>query len=301
MPFRSTRETIAQGRVSALAICETLIAMGASLTIAVLTGTFRHLAVASIIAPILLLQTKGSVEQTQFWVAQYVQLDVTNFNFGSIRADRFLVNVVRRRRLTRILYPIYFIIRLLNFISKSSAINPLSYLRMWLVLLFIRVFAIAYSFLIGPIEAIRQIPINWKIVALSIDSFHAPELIPGIEEINVGPLSELKARNLAGTTVVSAQARLLQVIVDESFIDIFKDPMSISVTILESFLNVIQLSFALIATYLYRFSLKSTAIIWSPLLWIMSIAEDGMPVNRRLNVICKTVWYKISKYLVGTR
>jgi hypothetical protein len=91
MPFISTPETVAQGRVSALAICETLIAIGISFTICILTGTFLHLAVASVIAPVLLLQTKRSTQQTQIWVSEYVQIDLSELHFGLIRADRFFV------------------------------------------------------------------------------------------------------------------------------------------------------------------------------------------------------------------
>src|SRR5206468_2058405 len=104
-------------------------------------------------------------KQTQVWVSEYVQLDITDPQFGSIRADRFLENVVRQRWWSLIFYPVYFLIRFFNYLSGSTLaiFNVFAYLRLWMVLLSCRVLAIVYSFLREPIHSIRQIPINWKI------------------------------------------------------------------------------------------------------------------------------------------
>jgi hypothetical protein len=172
-----------------------------------------------------------------------------------------------------------------NFLSgsKFAIFNGLAYLRLWIVLLTFRVCAIVYSIVRDPLRSIRQVPVNWKTVVLSIDSFHVPEMIPGIEKIQDGPLSELKARNI------------VKIEVDPFYIVDLK-PTTILYILIGIIFNKTLFLIALIPAYLYRFSLKSTAFIWSPLLWVMSIAEDQMPVDRRLIVICKTAWYKISRW-----
>lgn len=47
-----------------------------------------------------------------------------------------------------------------------------------------------------------------------------------------------------------------------------------------------------IPSLIYRWSLKSTSIIWSPLLWVITSARQTGPIYYRLHEVCNTAMYK---------
>jgi hypothetical protein len=124
-----------------------------------------------------------------------------------------------------------------------------------MVILAIKVISVASALFTDPIETIGIIPTNWRKVVLCTDMGVMPEIIPGIEQTSgliTWKLSRFKGylMNPRGWSV------------DGRFILLF-----------------IHGVLTTIAAAIYRFSLKSTALIWSPLLWAVK------PITSREEVI----------------
>lgn len=179
MRLVSTRESIDRGKISLLAIAETLLAVTALIVLSVWFNTVQWLAGAAAIAPLLLLRTNNSVQRGLSW-------------------DRWLSS--RQPNDQGITFAMYFcvfgIAALCIWITGEWAkliilifIFPLAMSPIPLFCLLIRLEATAYSLMHHPVECLLAIPQNWRRVVLATDSHTPPEFLPGDD---AGPLQYLR-------------------------------------------------------------------------------------------------------------
>jgi hypothetical protein len=123
-----------------------------------------------------------------------------------------------------------------------------------------------------PRHTLSAIPQNWRRVVFCTDLNATPELVPGVErEVRLGqPLG-----------LIQLSRRFAQLRKDNANrLDV------ISLTLFGLFMPIL-----LVPAIVYRWSLKSTALVWSPLLWIVRPAGDASPLfltMRRL--VCRGVF-----------
>jgi hypothetical protein len=156
-----------------------------------------------------------------------------------------------------------------------------------LVIAVVKFISTCFCFIIHPLESIREIPRNWQRVVLCTDVGAIPELIPTIEKISESsPLYRLKA------SAVITQIKDLFL----DFICKDKNPfnwifLSLGVAIMLFFITIL-LVFPGLA---YRYAVKSTAVIWSPLLWAVRPVSHPADLKLTMNRILTRNIYKASR------
>jgi hypothetical protein len=126
-----------------------------------------------------------------------------------------------------------------------------------------------------PIESVCAIPVNFFRNIAVVDSFVSPQVIPGSDEF-------VREFGIAGTNVYEILKGLW-----EGF-GKFK-PWEIPMIII--FWPIVALP--LIASAVaYRWAVKSTAVIWLPLIWIVIQAQPGTQVMDRLVLVARSAWSK---------
>jgi hypothetical protein len=169
---------------------------------------------------------------------------------------------------------------LLNFASKRSFI-----VSVFIVLiptltmlavghLFVKFAITVLNLVLHPLELLRALPGNWRRVVLCTDLFAMPELFPGIEETGDSSIEIFK---------VSWWIKGLE----EDYAIVRYAIGGPSVAVLYAFAG------------LYRWSLKSTALIWSPLLWAfrpLKAADHLVPFARGILYLTP---YRVARWYSG--
>jgi hypothetical protein len=243
-----------EGVISVLGIVETILAMSIYLLIARELGTL-HLTIASILAPLLLLRTERSVALGAEMVNRLTgRLGLVERIMSAAAWPLFrdALTWVASRRIFR---PVVFrwtepVVTLGLFL----VLGPLSVLWFAFRVIFIlfvvmavaiaapviRFIATAVPAVASPLVAIRAIPKNWFRNVACVDFLQAPESVPGVA---ARPEDDLILHLFSHPTLRG------------------EGPMRIASWPL--------LMPVLIPAVLYRWSLKGTAIVWSPLMWIV--------------------------------
>ena len=150
MRWVSSKESVAKGEVSVLAIVETLCAIALVFYLSSHFNTLRWLAIAMCVAPLLLLRTEESTRLGIEWFDKWRQ-----------RAWCYAVKMdAIGGRLNAFKATVVFIL--------GSAVAVFS----------IRILATLWTCFRKPISAVHAIPGNWSRVAFSFDFCFPPELIP---------------------------------------------------------------------------------------------------------------------------
>jgi hypothetical protein len=128
-----------------------------------------------------------------------------------------------------------------------------------------------------PVETFGEIPRNWRRVVLCTDMGAIPELIPTLEHVRESsPLAPLKA----SYTIHQITRRPVRSLSEMNY--------RISI-------GVIVGIFMLLPALAYRFAVKSTAVIWSPLLWAVRPMSTPVAVKVIMRRILTVNFYKISR------
>jgi hypothetical protein len=148
----------------------------------------------------------------------------------------------------------------------------------WAILLwlsfpvFVVLFSVAVKFastvtslLTRLLDCLLAVPGNWYAQTFCIDLFHPPELVPGIESSSHLEDKSLRFLNLIGDMRVEANSGWRGL-----FVALYVVLCSVP-------------SFAL--AFLYRLSLKGTAIVWAPLLWIVPKLAPKASVLTRMKLL----------------
>lgn len=154
-----------------------------------------------------------------------------------------------------------------------------------LMLVLVRMFATVGTIFRTPAAVIRAIPRNWRRITVATDSFHSPQVLPmpddpaHLDDVNlsVGSFDVFKL------VVFFRVARPSESFIGKGVRFWIVYPI---------FLLVVWLFIVPIVSlppFLYRWSLKSTAIIWFPLLWALRPVGPGdEPLKVRLSLFEKS-------------
>jgi len=221
MRLFSNADSVRRGEVSVLAVLETIAANSFSFWIAWRLGTIKHLVIASVLLPILLLRTRlsaGFTHMLWFKIAGY-------------------------------------------FTDKEAGVGFLL-----TVLPLIKIIGTVYVTVRRPIRALRAIPQNFSKNVLSIDLVFSPQMIPGIEETD---------RDTVGLHVYGY---IKQAWKEES-------------TVYKIGFIAVGLPITLSA-FAYRWAMKSAAVLWLPLIWIV-VQSRSRDIYARLTILTQSNWARI--------
>lgn len=251
MRLWSTPESVRAAEPSALAMIETLAAIGASVWIGIHFGTWWHVFVGALIAPLLLLRTDlsckiawRSAQRVESWSKRWLDaVAASRLRSSVFGLATFGVLVAATFVLLDVWWPLRlllaYVLLLISapFVSGMGLIGPIG-----------RVLGTARGVCASPLESIRAIPGNWWRTIAALDFARSPELLPlpddpGWERPDLRWKDELSGHAL--WTVRSGSRRL------------------------RWYAGLLTTISFVIPAVCFRLSLKSTALLWLPLLWAL--------------------------------
>jgi len=266
----STPESIKANQPSVLAIVETLAAMGIAVWIAVRWETYVHIAIGASIAPLLLMRTDQSCIRTLkyfHWVGRslpYLKSEQSLNWMGFVHLFVW-INCVA--------IPVWVITALASEI-RSTLFLVITWIFITLALPLIQFAAWLVTLVRSPVASIAAIPNNWRQLTIALDSrqwphvFHPPDTIP--EDSTASDFLTVQDAFLVS---LKQSSRTLKIIF------------------------FVLLPLVCIPAFAYRWSIKSTALIWFPLLWAMrSTKEVDGPLQSSLAVYRRD---PVTKIVVG--
>ena len=243
--------------ISVLACVDTLIACGLSLWIAFHYDIWLHIGIGALIAPLLLLRTPYSTEKGISWLDQALEktgdiLDYFASNYFTSKSNSLIDNILT-------------VISILSYLIITSLLS-----------IGIRISATVLGFLKHPIITISYIPTNWKRIALYTDFLHPPEIIPGLEsKITTDTEGKYNIDELLFS-------EYLKEMIWESFIkakDIFDYIIGL--------LGLLFILFLYVPALIYRWSLKSTSVVYVPLIYLSQLSYIPDTPEQRAKQILK--------------
>lgn len=263
--WHSRCEGFADGDVSALAIFETIAAVVAVVILSTYVGSLTYITGLALIAPFALLQTNQSrsmgvrlLQRLQWW--NVLRSDAE----GDSRVAKTLRFAAFVSALT-VPTPVHSETFTL-FLLRTVAANPpfvLVILAMTPPML-VRFIATVLTSIRHPLNTLQAVPANWKNLILCKDLLEEPEVIPGyLSSVSSGELSDdLRIPNFLRGITRRPTARV--------FCDNGLTLVVTSTLIALAFCTAIIFY---VPYYAARWALKSTAVIWTPLLWLASAAN----------------------------
>jgi hypothetical protein len=258
----SSDRSVEEEEISLMAMLETAFAMGCAYGIYRSSGSLTFFAMSAAVAPLLLLTTPQSAELT-------------------IRLAEIPVAPIRRVG-----------DRLAAYGRRGSSLDAL-----WIVLLLVgavvaiiagKVAATLITAVRHPVLSLSAIGPNWRRVVLYTDIRVMPELLPAEETIPANsPLRPFRVKNavsMAGVSLLQSFAAL-------------KEQHPILRVMPFMFLPFFLLFFAIVIlpALAYRWTLKSTALIWSPLLWVFIPTRNRGDLRLYLSRVRNRSVYKFTR------
>jgi len=148
MRFHSTPESALNGEITKLAIIECFVSVAIYMAIGLYLGTFRWLAMAVVVAPLMLFRTEAS---SDWGLRVYERYSLAISAREKRRSDSFGTGVL--------------------FIIEGPIGVPIAGI-------FIRIIAALYWAVRTPLKTVSEMPQNWLRQALCTDFLHAPEILP---------------------------------------------------------------------------------------------------------------------------
>jgi hypothetical protein len=259
----STPEAIARGEPSLLAILETLLAMSLYVILALRQNTLLHLAIAAAAAPLVLIRTEYATLRAFYLYARNLSFPEDTTHPPGPRRPTPFFQVRTLGWLAERIFMLLFTVVLATVGGAGLAVT----------LILVKARANLEALIRNPLDGLKAIPGNWKKQVLCVDMAHPPELLPGIE--NAPPeLDVLKFRSTLNRFWSGASA----------------DPI---MTV--GFVPMLLLQY--LPAIIYRFSLKGTALVWSPLLWLIHTGLDrSLPLRVRLEYLCTADLPRFQRY-----
>lgn len=148
-----------------------------------------------------------------------------------------------------------------------------------------KIISVIYTLYLKPRRIFSTFKFNWFRMVFCIDVFHRPEPLYGLEHTRLGDVIMKKGK--------SNFSDILK-------FDFYRDFIFGKVDGLgEIYPRLLVLFFitpVYLISYFYRISLKSTALIWLPMLWVASQIKSQSDLQVRLAVIDKSATQRISRY-----
>lgn len=285
MLLHSTEYSIRYSEATVFAILESLTSIALSVVIVWHTGSILHIFVSVFFAPLLLLKTKLSARLALRTLSRcnprigelFYGFFYVGFFFGMVYGfiivDRPSMGSVAGEAVA---YVALKIASLFAFGFLGAIVAPAMVLGFSLI--GIRIFCASVAFLRSPLRSVWAIPQNWYHVVFCVDSYHPPEVVPGVERqaTFVQALATFSFSNAAGHFVTRNRR--------------FKGNIP--------FFDALLLIVMFFPALLYRFSLKSSSIVYIPLLWVFRSGKTLSRISREridfaLEMECKSVLSKI--------
>jgi hypothetical protein len=254
----SRRGTTDRGVFSVLGAVEVIFAIGAYWGVAIWAHTQAHLLVGVLVAPLLLLRSKQSIELGVSW---FKRIDL---QIGYKNKDSWTVDLIDD--LTILGYKLPLLNRFLSVIVAIVGLVPASFIPLILAVLIRIIATLRY---LGP--GIRSLSANWWRTLFATDMLTIPEVMPGYSNIQSyydfdEVIEEYRGLAVKASEVASWYLRIATV------------GLSLGTSLL-AYLLLFGPS------YLYRLSIKSTAWVHWPLAYIsrpLRYADDPEEVRMRL-------------------
>jgi len=252
--WKSSVESADRLQFSVLALIETVIAVSISFFVWFSYDFYWHIVTGLVAAPLFFLRTKKS--------ETYALDKFLNYKGSPYEIPSFII--------LGIIVLIYFIIQNINFNFFGNGIVSLFFGFIYGILigLALYIFLLALgSKIFSTVKHISyqsfiSIPKNWFKIIHCIDMFHYPELIPGIEKRQVDKDSFLKWSGFVDLHYKSKMLLLERIII---------------------ILLIFPVHFLYIAVLLFRYSLKSTAWIYLPFIWlIIPSSTNNLTTNMKI-------------------
>lgn len=149
----------------------------------------------------------------------------------------------------------------------------------------IKVIATVEVLISHPAKLFTSIPLNWKRIVFCTDMSHAPEPMTGMERLKNKSFVKLLPNIALYNLLFSHHAQTARRwVIPRGHLNI-----------MDSCLIILYSLFLFLPSLMYRFSLKSTSLIWSPLLWIISSAQFRGPLKFCLDDIRQASMYNIMR------
>ena len=269
----STTDSVDAGKISVLAVVETILCISAAIVAAFYFETIVHIAITAAVAPFLLLRTSESTETGIKWLEWYRSLYIVVLQ-KLYRIDNLIKTIYFKiKEKSKIIAALYLIIA-----EVISTILGLIAIVSWVFVLPFAILAkiCVTSFWVArrPFHALKQIPRNWKQTALCTDSLRPPELIPGYKKqeefqpediLSPIPFDYTSARvwlsELLRPKVMFTGLRWNHVAI--------KVAIGLIVYLIVIFVIIIPFSVVFhLTTACYRYSLKSCSFFYLPLVYL---------------------------------
>jgi hypothetical protein len=258
MRVYSTPESVEAGEFTLLAIAETIAVTSIVVYLAVWRGSLFFIALTATVAPFLLLKTNDSQARGLRWMKSVLSL-TDRFYFSKFVEP--IVNFLDRKVNTDKSIKHFLNAPFIRTLISSSLI-----MFIWLMFLIIalatsiliRFSATLTSLCLDTTNSMLAIPQNWQRICLSMDLAHPPELLPGIDEIDVQAIRE------------SELGEFMEIIKFKQFVNHYFYTAFDADDRLTYVILLLRYSFTLIIyvpSIVYRWSLKSTSLVYLPLMW----------------------------------
>jgi len=246
-----------------MAVVETVLAIAASIWIATLSNTLAYMAIAASLSPFLLLRSEESA-----------QLGVRWFNLFAP--------------------------------SKVNKVDLSANAWVWLTLLVLSLLIRVIATLCHPFKGIQSIPKNWVRAVLCSDLATPVELVPG-----TGSVREVLQKYSYEDLDVDA---VFMIVMFAIFLSLGAAVKFFETLLPNSLLSAVSVFFAFvfffgaslmalgltcyIVAHMYRFSLKSTALIWLPLVYVVHVAYDkSLTLSGRLEEMQRSALWRLIRFI----
>lgn len=256
--------------ISPLGIVETLLAISASLLLAVYLNDFTHIVVGTVLAPLFLLRTNDVNDRILRVADKYLRW-INDFTFNWNEALRHSYELTKEgatswgrvRRL--IVFMKVGVMGLSDMILKTIGILVGFQL--------IKLTLTAQYVICHPLLSLSVVPTNWRRIALSANCRQTPEVLPGIEDADV-------AKYHFGWWRISS--------LDEVMFSIpeYERPDRANLFFL----------WIWIPAFIAKLFFKSTTLFWSPLLWVAYPLHQTANIIASMRRMCDGAVYKVQRW-----
>ncbi len=321
MLLHSNLDSVKTMKVTVLAVVESFLAIVLSILLAWKYQTILYVVVPAIFAPLLLLRTEYSInlslkylEVLRKFISSKIHSDedseflgfgiLLSLYLGGIVISIGILVVIFGENpsfhtvtqlaakiiglaffLIALLGGIEYILLKLKLLPKRQNIGlhilfPLVSIGVFVIpILILKLSVTFYAVITHPLLSIQQLPRNWYEVVFCVDFIHPPEVLPGIDRTD----SFLKFSNWSAIWLKK------------------KESNTTSEYIFDLFFYVIATPFMFFPALLYRWSLKSSALVWLPIIYI--VGKDHSEDSRKLDLqylleaSCRTTLAKTQFYI----
>jgi hypothetical protein len=265
-----------EDEISLLGIAETILAISASILLAVYLEDFRHIVVGTLLAPLFMLRSNDvndrilcAAERYFDWICTFTfQWDKQLRNYYELTRCEPRASLHLRRK-------VKFNFSLLGFFLTDLIMKGPGTLFGFQ---FIKLAVSAHYAICHPLLSLSQIPSNWRRIALCANSLQIPEVLPGIEDEGAG-------RYEFGWWRISSQERVMWSIPEYERAGAGQD-----------FVILVW-----VPAFLSRLIFKSTTLFWSPLLWVAYPLRQTANIIASMKRVCSGALYKAQRvYSVTT-